>query len=1267
LSSYRNIDLGSYFVRLGVVLVLLFTFLNYSAGSSSGNTSPEVVAPVTQNIIQNAQAFKLPGFSLSNFNSTIVQVTVTLTGSASSATVSIPENSRTLLTLSPGFSWSGQRETSFYGTVTNINSALSNLTIATGNETGNVEVTVNATKFLENANYFAGNGHYYEFINTSGITYANAKTAAANKTLEGRAGHLVTITNQDEQDFVRSKIPNASNIWIAATDSRIEGLWEWDAGNEVGKAFWKASCVAADNASSTCSVTSSYSSSGGSALAFSVGSTNYAAYSNWCSSEPNNSDSSRSGEHHAVTNWNGGNCWNDLNGGNTLQIGGYVVEYPSSVNDSVENASNKVSFTVVSGATPIAVSTTAGNAQSVVTWNQPAVDGLTFSSFNVTTSAGVCAQISSTSCFWRDIPNGQASTITVTANFTNGSSLSTTQSVTPNDSRPSITGPVAKNVNWQTATSLGTYNIADPFSCGWTSVTATASTNIGTLSAAPIGGASVEGSGNTSLKITGTRSEVNSILSNMQLIGDSGSGVVTVSVTPAINFIKDGVRYLFNSQNGHYYSIDETLRNRLNASTSAQSLTYCGSKGYLVTIVDQDEQNFIEAEALTTSSGDLWTSGENSDGWKWKPGIYAPTSESAGTVALFETRVGVSPWHANEPNGNGIYHQLWFTGGRYGWDDVGDSNKKSLIEYGTTASFTPASVQTNVNIVTTPPSAPVINSISAGNGQLQVSFTPPSSNGGSVITDYQYSVDNGSTWVSLGTTSSPATISGLVSGDSYDVQIRAVNGAGNSSASNLITALTATSPSAPLINSLSPGNGSITVNLTQSSDGGSAITDYEYSLDGGQTWISSGTSSSPFVISGLRNGPVYSVLVRAVNVVGASAASNSLSVGLDDGAWRLQPTLEPTPTPSPTPTRTPLSTPTIQPTPPVNPLPSPTPTPTTQSTPQSGAPNNFAPLVVRAIEEVVDALKPVAFDALVGLISKAIDEIRSSIGQNALVLLLDRNTAESLVNSTNSIILDTPTAVLKDGVAEPARIVVIDTTQLQVVSGEGGLLKLEAKDGEDSVPVDSQGRLQMLRNNLVEAEGTGFAANSEFAVWLFSDPTMLGIGKTDLAGRFFASFPVEKDIPLGDHTLQVVGVTSSGEQRSISLPVIVLDNKEAAMNNSIDNVIQVSQNPVQKWFDSLNYLAILMFLVIFLALWMLWIMRRRKDEEEEIDLANAALNDSFVAPRPSFEKEAVAAAAVASNKSKPASSIASKKVSSPAKKRVTSTAKTPKKKISEKK
>jgi hypothetical protein len=446
--------------------------------------------------------------------------------------------------------------------------------------------------------------------------------------------------------------------------------------------------------------------------------------------------------------------------------------------------------------------------------------------------------------------------------------------------------------------------------------------------------------------------------------------------------------------------------------------------------------------------------------------------------------------------------------------------------------------------------------------------------------------------------------------------------------------------SAPTINAINSGVQSFSVEVTApNSDGGSPITNYKYSLDDGVTFIefSPAQTTSPLMISGVTAGVNYTVKVIAVNAAGDSDESNGVvatasfppSNNSSSPAPSPSPTVEPTPAPKKT--KKPLSTPTTQPPVPTNPLPTPAPTPTPPvvPTPQSGSPLSPAPLVQRAIEEVVDTLKPVAFDALVNLISKAIEEVRSNINQAPLVNFLDKQEAVEKIQGENKIATDTPTAVLINGEPEPARVVVVETNQLHVVAGEGGLLKLEAKDGQDPVPVDSQGRLQMLKDNNVEAEGAGFAAGSEFAVWLFSDPMLLGVGKTDAAGRFFASFPVENEIPLGDHTLQVVGTASSGEQRSISLPVIVLEDKETAVANSIGNVIEVSENPVQSWFNSINYLFILMFLIIFFALWMIWIMRRRKDEEEdEVDLASAQSNESFVAPKPIFEEEAVSSVAV---------------------------------------
>ncbi len=67
------------------------------------------------------------------------------------------------------------------------------------------------------------------------------------------------------------------------------------------------------------------------------------------------------------------------------------------------------------------------------------------------------------------------------------------------------------------------------------------------------------------------------------------------------------------------------------------------------------------------------------------------------------------------------------------------------------------------------------------------------------------------------------------------------------------------------------------MNFTLGSDGGSPITDIEYSIDNGVTWSSSGETSSPFAVTGLTNGTTYPVAVRAKNVIGTSPSSNVLS------------------------------------------------------------------------------------------------------------------------------------------------------------------------------------------------------------------------------------------------------------------------------------------------------------------------------------------------------------------------------------------------------
>jgi LPXTG-motif cell wall-anchored protein len=86
----------------------------------------------------------------------------------------------------------------------------------------------------------------------------------------------------------------------------------------------------------------------------------------------------------------------------------------------------------------------------------------------------------------------------------------------------------------------------------------------------------------------------------------------------------------------------------------------------------------------------------------------------------------------------------------------------------------------------------------------------------------------------------------------------------------------AIAPNAPTIDSITAGNGSLTVAFTAGTDGGSAITNSKYSTDGTTyTALSPASTSSPFTISGLTNGTAYSVTIKAVNAIGDSAASNA--------------------------------------------------------------------------------------------------------------------------------------------------------------------------------------------------------------------------------------------------------------------------------------------------------------------------------------------------------------------------------------------------------
>jgi hypothetical protein len=86
-------------------------------------------------------------------------------------------------------------------------------------------------------------------------------------------------------------------------------------------------------------------------------------------------------------------------------------------------------------------------------------------------------------------------------------------------------------------------------------------------------------------------------------------------------------------------------------------------------------------------------------------------------------------------------------------------------------------------------------------------------------------------------------------------------------------------PAAPAALSAFPGDGQLLVSFTPGSNGGSAITGYKVSTDGGATFVASSmaVTTSPLLVTGLTNATAYDIQIQAVNAVGDGAASATVS------------------------------------------------------------------------------------------------------------------------------------------------------------------------------------------------------------------------------------------------------------------------------------------------------------------------------------------------------------------------------------------------------
>lgn len=174
-------------------------------------------------------------------------------------------------------------------------------------------------------------------------------------------------------------------------------------------------------------------------------------------------------------------------------------------------------------------------------------------------------------------------------------------------------------------------------------------------------------------------------------------------------------------------------------------------------------------------------------------------------------------------------------------------------------------------------------------GSVALSWNAPASAGGAPITDYtiQYSGDNGTSWTTFSraaSTSTTATVTGVTNGTSYVFRVAAVNsvGVGSFTAASATVVPTAgvSPPTAPSGVSAVPGNASLNVTWTASSNA-SAETTYlvQYSTDSGNTWSAGATvtgTTTSTILTGLRNNVSYWIRVAATNAAGTNLSSMSV-------------------------------------------------------------------------------------------------------------------------------------------------------------------------------------------------------------------------------------------------------------------------------------------------------------------------------------------------------------------------------------------------------
>jgi hypothetical protein len=487
-------------------------------------------------------------------------------------------------------------------------------------------------------------------------------------------------------------------------------------------------------------------------------------------------------------------------------------------------------------AAPTAVSASPGNTQATVTWTAPSNGGSAITNYTVTSSpGGFFANSASTSATVTGLTNGTAYTFMVTA--TNGVGTG------PSSAPSAAVTPLSAAVKSNSAE-------------GGTSGTSVTAANSGGASGTAF---TVFTKGSGAAVVYSTAADAHGVL-GYAVTG--ASGTATSMGWNGYSAPSIALRFYYNPGPTLPSSVMR-LADIRNASGTAVRVELSAANQLFI-------QNFA-GSTVTTFAHAL-----QANTW-YRIELAMSVSSSAATINaayyLLDSTTPVDPAYSTATGNTGTANVTQVTIG-----STASATWTKTSYFDDVATQTPStSFIGPLTAAPTAPGAPTTVSATPGDGQATVSWSAPTSNGGSAITGYTVTSSPGNkTATTTGATS--AIVSGLTDGTSYTFTVTATNSVGTGPASSPSTPVTpvaaVTAPGAPIGVNATPGDGQATVSWSApTSNGGSAITGYTVtSSPGNKTATTTGATSA--IVSGLTDGQAYTFTVTATNSVGTGPASS---------------------------------------------------------------------------------------------------------------------------------------------------------------------------------------------------------------------------------------------------------------------------------------------------------------------------------------------------------------------------------------------------------